>query len=76
METQVNVGQRPTSICGEYGKRWAVETYFSAAKRLLGEYVTAKRPENAMKEVKLKFLLYTTLNKMDVGLRPTSICGA
>ena len=60
----------------EYGKRWAVETYFSAAKRLLGEYVTAKRPENAMKEVKLKFLLYTMLNKMDVGLQPTSICGA
>ena len=37
-----------------YGQRWIVETVFSCIKRLFGEYVTAIRFENMIKEMILK----------------------
>ena len=44
------------SVC--YGKRWIVETIFSCIKRMFGEYVTAIRLENMIKEMILKASLY------------------
>ena len=41
-----------------YGKRWIVETIFSCIKRMFGEYVTAIRFENMVKEIILKVSLY------------------
>ena len=42
-----------------YGKRWIVETVFSCIKRIFdGEYVTAIRLENIVKEILLKVSLY------------------
>ena len=37
-----------------YGPRWIAETVFSCIKRVFGEYVTAIRFENRMKEIVLK----------------------
>ena len=41
-----------------YGKRWIVESVFSCIKRMFGEYVTAIRFENMIKEIMLKASLY------------------
>ena len=41
-----------------YGKRWMVETIFSCIKRMFGEYVTAIRFKNMVKEIILKVSLY------------------
>jgi hypothetical protein len=41
-----------------YGKRWIVETIFSCIKRMFGEYVTAIRFKNMIKEIILKVSLY------------------
>ena len=42
-----------------YGQRWIVESVFSCIKRMfVGEYVTAIRFENMVKEIMLKVSLY------------------
>ena len=41
-----------------YGQRWIAETVFSCIKRIFGEYVTAIRFENMIKEMILKASLY------------------
>lgn len=41
-----------------YGQRWIAETVFSCIKRMFGEYVTAIRFENMVKELILKASLY------------------
>ena len=41
-----------------YGQRWIVEAVFSCIKRMFGEYVTAIRFENMIKEMILKASLY------------------
>ena len=41
-----------------YGQRWIAETVFSCIKRMFGEYVTAVRFENMVKELILKASLY------------------
>jgi hypothetical protein len=41
-----------------YDQRWIAETVFSCIKRMFGEYVTAIRFENMMKEIVLKASLY------------------
>jgi hypothetical protein len=41
-----------------YGQRWIVESVFSCIKRMFGEYVTAIRLENMIKEMVLKASLY------------------
>jgi hypothetical protein len=41
-----------------YGQRWIVETVFSCIKRMFGEYVTAIRFENMIREMVLKASLY------------------
>jgi hypothetical protein len=41
-----------------YGKRWVVESVFSSMKRMFGEYVSAIKFENMIKEIMLKASLY------------------
>ena len=41
-----------------YGQRWIVETVSSCMKRMFGEYVTAIRFENMIREMVLKASLY------------------
>jgi hypothetical protein len=47
-----NLQQWKVSV--DYGQRWIVETAFSCIKRMFGEYVTAIRFENMIKEIMLK----------------------
>lgn len=44
-----------------YGSRWMAETVFSSLKRMFGEYVTANRFPNMVKEMILKASLYNLL---------------
>jgi hypothetical protein len=53
---QSNLQQWKDSV--SYGQRWIVETVFSCIKRIFGEYVTAIRFENMVKEIILKVSLY------------------
>ena len=41
-----------------YGKRWIAETVFSCIKRRFGEYVSAIKFENIVKEIMIKISLY------------------
>jgi transposase len=41
-----------------YGSRWIAETVFSSLKRVFGEYVSAKKFPNMVKEMMLKASLY------------------
>jgi len=49
-----------------YGQRWIVETVFSCIKRLFGEYVTAIRFENMIKEILLKASLYNWFQSITI----------
>ena len=44
-----------------YGSRWIAETVFSSLKRVFGEYVSAKKFPNMVKEMMLKASLYNRL---------------
>ena len=41
-----------------YGKRWIAETVFSCIKRRFGEYVSAIKFDNMVKEIMIKISLY------------------
>ena len=41
-----------------YGQRWIAETVFSAIKRMFGEYVSATKLKNMIKEMMMKVSLY------------------
>lgn len=41
-----------------YGYRWIAETVFSSIKRMFGEYVSARKYSNMVKEMMLKASLY------------------
>lgn len=43
-----------------YGYRWIAETVFSSIKRTFGEYVSARKYSNMVKEMMLKASLYNT----------------
>ena len=49
-----------------YGKRWMVETVFSCIKRMFGEYVSAIRFENMIKEMMLKVSLYNWFQRITI----------
>ena len=49
-----------------YGQRWMAETVFSCIKRMCGEYVTAIRFENMVKEMILKASLYNWFQSITV----------
>jgi hypothetical protein len=42
-----------------YGKRWAVETFFSGLKRTMGGALTARHGEQQLAEAALRVLAYT-----------------
>ena len=47
-------------------KRWIAETVFSCIKRIFGEYVTAIRFENMIKEIMLKASLYNLFQSITI----------
>ena len=61
---KTNLQQWKDSV--DYGKRWMVETVFSCIKRMFGEYVTAIRFENMIKEIILKASLYNWFQSITV----------
>ena len=48
----------------KYGKRWIAETIFSSIKRMFGEYVSATRFQNMVKEMILKVSLYNLFRRL------------
>jgi hypothetical protein len=48
----------------KYGHRWIAETAFSTIKRTYGEYVSAIRFENMVKEMMIKVSLYNLFRKI------------
>ena len=59
-----NLQQWKVSV--DYGQRWIVETVFSCIKRMFGEYVTAIRFENMIKEIMLKASLYNWFQNITI----------
>ena len=47
----------------KYGKRWMAETAFSSIKRTYGEYVSATKLQNMVKEMMMKVSLYNLFRK-------------
>ncbi len=48
----------------KYGKRWiATETVFSSIKRMFGEYTSAAKLQNMIKEMMMKVSLYNLFRK-------------
>lgn len=43
----------------EYGKRWAVEAFFSGLKRTMGSNLTSRKPDQLLAEAAFKMLAYT-----------------
>jgi transposase len=48
----------------KYGHRWIAETAFSAIKRPFGEYVSATRFQNMIKEMIIKVSLYNLFRRL------------
>ncbi len=46
-----------------YGSRWMVETAFSSIKRMFGEYISATKFQNMIKEIMMKVSLYNLFRK-------------
>ena len=59
-----NLQQWKVSV--DYGQRWIIETVFSCIKRMFGEYVTAIRFENMIKEIMLKASLYNLFQSITI----------
>jgi IS5 family transposase len=47
-----------------YGKRWMAETAFSSIKRTYGEYVSATKFQNMVKEMMMKVSLYNLFKRL------------
>jgi hypothetical protein len=43
----------------KYGRRWAVETFFSGLKRTMGSMLTSRKPDQLLKEAAFRVLAYT-----------------
>lgn len=56
MEQKTDFNKWKDSV--SYGKRWIVESVFSSMKRMFGEYVSAVKYPNMVKEIMLKASLY------------------
>jgi hypothetical protein len=48
----------------KYGHRWIAETSFSTIKRMFGEFVSATRFQNMVKEMMIKISLYNLFRKI------------
>jgi len=53
--------ENPDGWRRKYGLRWIAESAFSWIKRAFGEYVTAKKLENMVREMTMKVFLYNLL---------------
>ena len=53
----------------KYEKRWIAETAFSSLKRVYGEYVSATRFQNMVKEMALKVSLHSLLGRLSQPLK-------
>jgi hypothetical protein len=51
-----------------YGQRWMAETVFSSNKRTFGEYVSARKMENMIKELMIKVNLYNIFIELTANL--------
>ncbi len=47
-----------------YGLRWIAETVFSSIKRMFGEYTSATRFQNMVKEMMIKVSLYNLFRRL------------
>ncbi|MEM3192315.1 MAG: hypothetical protein QW292_09540 [Candidatus Parvarchaeota archaeon] len=47
----------------KYGKRWRVEIFFSALKRVMGEIIMAKKPKYQIQEAVMKIYTYFSMIK-------------
>ena len=47
-----------------YGQRWIAETAFSSIKRMFGEYVSATKLKNMIKEMMMKVSLYNLFRRL------------
>ncbi|MDX1373850.1 MAG: transposase, partial [Nitrososphaeraceae archaeon] len=61
---RTNLQQWKDSV--SYKQRWIAETIFSCIKRMFGEYVTAIKFENMIKEMMLKASLYNWFQRITV----------
>ena len=59
-----NLQQWKVSV--NYEQRWIVETVFSCIKRIFGEYVTAIKFKNMIKEIMLKASLYNLFQSITI----------
>ena len=59
-----NLQQWKVSV--DYGQRWIIETVFSCIKRIFGEYVTAIKFKNMIKEIMLKASLYNLFQSITI----------
>src|SRR6476660_4410751 len=48
----------------KYGQRWMAETAFSSMKRMFGEYVSANKFHNMIKEMTIKVSLYNLFRRI------------
>ncbi|MGH9999975.1 MAG: transposase, partial [Nitrososphaeraceae archaeon] len=64
MQKKNNLQQWKVSV--DYGQRWIVETVFSCIKRMFGEYVTAIKFKNMIKEIMLKASLYNLFQSITI----------
>jgi hypothetical protein len=64
MQKKNNLQQWKDSV--SYGQRWIVESVFSCMKRMFGDYVTAIRFENMIKEIMLKASLYNLFQSITI----------
>ncbi len=48
----------------KYGQRWMVETAFSSIKRMFGEYTSATKFQNMIKEMTMKVSLYNLFRRV------------
>jgi len=48
----------------KYGKRWIVETAFSSIKRMFGEYISAIKFQNMVKDITMKISLHNLFRRM------------
>ena len=48
----------------KYGQRWISETVFSSIKRMFGEYTSANRFQNMVKEIMIKVSLYNIFRRI------------
>jgi hypothetical protein len=52
----------------EYGRRWAVETFFSGLKRTMGSMLTSRQPGQLLKEAAFRVLAYTLRRQGTINL--------